>query len=90
MKHTFDFQKITAQVVYIYFKCGILIYILCSLRLFCFSVSSNLIAHPEISGDRKQKRAKCWLTLTQHELCFVFGTIKVVSIIIKTEKNTNK
>lgn len=37
--------------------------------------------YPAISGGRKKKRAKCWVTLVWHKSCFVFGIIKVGSII---------
>lgn len=37
--------------------------------------------YPAISGDRKKKRVKCWVTLTWHKSCFVFGITKVGSII---------
>ena len=40
--------------------------------------------HPfylSVSGDRKQKRAKCCVPLLWHKSCFVFGITKVGSII---------
>ncbi len=37
--------------------------------------------YPAIAGDRKKKRAKCWVALVWHKSCFVFGITKVGSII---------